>query len=303
ATVNPQSGVEQNFSVPVEYTVTAEDETTSKEYLVTVTLAPNNEALITSFSISGQTGLIDDDAGTISITLPFGTDLTNLTPEINISENATITPLSEDLQEFSYSVTYRVTAEDGVTTNEYLVTVTMAPNDEAHITYFYINDQVSETEIDFENFTISLKMPPGYALNNLTPEIEVSENAEISPASGLPRDFTESVEYIVTSESGDQQVWLVTVTNEISTTISEENSVSIKAFPNPTNGLINVESNLPVQTIRIIAPDGRQMFYQSYSDELSIGINLSDFSSGVYLLKVITTNNQLSILRILVNKN
>lgn len=39
ASVSPESGVEQDFTNPVTYTVTAQDETTTKEYVVTVVVA------------------------------------------------------------------------------------------------------------------------------------------------------------------------------------------------------------------------------------------------------------------------
>ena len=38
ATVDPESGDETDFTLPVTYTVTAQDETTTKEYVVTVTI-------------------------------------------------------------------------------------------------------------------------------------------------------------------------------------------------------------------------------------------------------------------------
>lgn len=44
ATVSPASGEEQDFTDPVTYTVTAEDETT-QEYVVTVTVLAEDETL------------------------------------------------------------------------------------------------------------------------------------------------------------------------------------------------------------------------------------------------------------------
>ncbi len=53
ANIVPASGVAQNFTSPVTYTVTAQDGTTTKVWTVTVTVAstPSNKADILSFNI------------------------------------------------------------------------------------------------------------------------------------------------------------------------------------------------------------------------------------------------------------
>jgi len=88
----------------------------------------SNKALITSFKIiSGLTnsvGVINNQLGTISINVPHNTDITRLPPTIDISQNATISPASLAVQDFTNPVVYKVTAEDGSTWN-YTVTVTV----------------------------------------------------------------------------------------------------------------------------------------------------------------------------------
>ncbi|TCO06080.1 DUF5018 domain-containing protein, partial [Natronoflexus pectinivorans] len=270
ATIDPQSGVAQNFSVPVGYTVTAEDETTSKEYLVTVTLAPNNEALITSFSISGQTGLIDDDAGTISITMPFGTDLTSLSPVIEFSENATVDPQSGVAQNFSDPLTYTVTAEDETTSKEYLVTVTLAPNNEALITSFSISGQTGV--IDNDAGTISITMPFGTDLTSLTPVIELSENASIDPESGVAQNFSDPLTYTVTAEDETtSKEYLVTVT------LAPNNEALITSFSiSGQTGLIDDDAG----TISITLPFGTDLTSLSPVIEFSENATV-DPQSGV----------------------
>jgi len=81
---------------------------------------------ITSFKFSALspevTGVINEDAKKIDITVPKGTVLTSLVPTIVVSEKATISPTSATAKDFTNPVTYTVTAEDG-TKQEYLVTV------------------------------------------------------------------------------------------------------------------------------------------------------------------------------------
>jgi hypothetical protein len=85
---------------------------------------------ITSFTASSGiipiTGVINDLLGTISLTAPFGANVTALTPTIVVSDKATVSPASLVPQDFTSPVIYTVTAEDGSTWN-YTVTVVFGP--------------------------------------------------------------------------------------------------------------------------------------------------------------------------------
>lgn len=98
----------------------------SSEYAVT-------EADIKTFAIAtGGTAEIDSTAKTIAITMPLGTTVTALKPTFTISDYATIKVGTTaqvsgvTANDFTNPVTYAVTAEDGVTVNEWVVTVTVA---------------------------------------------------------------------------------------------------------------------------------------------------------------------------------
>jgi len=69
-------------------------------------------------------GVIDEGAKTITLTVPFGTDVTALVPTI-VHTGTSVSPASGAAQDFTSSVTYTVTAEDA-STQDYLVTVTEA---------------------------------------------------------------------------------------------------------------------------------------------------------------------------------
>ena len=51
---------------------------------------PNTGAEFSSFALNGYTGTIDQEKDTITVTLPFGTEYTYLTPTYNVSEGATV---------------------------------------------------------------------------------------------------------------------------------------------------------------------------------------------------------------------
>jgi hypothetical protein len=77
---------------------------------------------ITAFTILGIDGTIGPNV--VSLTVPYGTSLTSLTPTIIIT-GASVSPASGAAQNFSSPVTYTVTAADA-STKEYVVTVTVA---------------------------------------------------------------------------------------------------------------------------------------------------------------------------------
>ena len=109
----------------------------------TLTVDPyvqSSEAKITSFKVTVDgteyPGNIDQAAGTITVTLPAGTEssvLSNLTPAIEY-RGQSLTPASGMVQDFSGGgVTYTVMAEDA-TTKSYTATITIAQPDTYTIT-------------------------------------------------------------------------------------------------------------------------------------------------------------------------
>lgn len=77
---------------------------------------------ITAFSINGVAGAVNNTTNTITITVPRGTDVTKLTPAISTNGVKSLTPGSGETVNFTNSVTYTATMEDG-STKTYTVTV------------------------------------------------------------------------------------------------------------------------------------------------------------------------------------
>lgn len=130
ATIEPESGVAQDFTNPVYYTVTAMNGTTAQYMVETVVHDAENEKSILSFRFDAldEEGAIDEIARRISFLLPAGTDVTELVPTIEVSEGATVEPASGVAQDFTNPVNYTVTAQNG-TTAVYTVTVVVEGGD------------------------------------------------------------------------------------------------------------------------------------------------------------------------------
>ena len=130
ATIEPESGVAQDFTNPVYYTVTAMNGTTAQYMVEAVVHDAENEKSILSFRFDAldADGIIDEVARKIDFVLPAETDVTQLVPTIEVSEGATVEPASGVAQDFTHPVTYTVTAQNG-TTAAYIVTVAVEGGD------------------------------------------------------------------------------------------------------------------------------------------------------------------------------
>lgn len=121
--------------------VTAEDGNTRKNpYTLNVTVAdPEEAAVLNSVSINNYTGT-PDAQGNVTITLPYGTEVTKLNPKFNVSTNAyvivgdksNIAPNGTNMVDadstynFLNPRTFTVVSEDGKATNTYTITVKVA---------------------------------------------------------------------------------------------------------------------------------------------------------------------------------
>ncbi len=257
---------------------------------VSVFEAPSTETDITAFSFPEQTGAatIDATAHTVEIEVAYGTDLTDLIPTIEVSEGATIDPLSGVAQDFSSDVTYTVTAEDGLTIQAWIVTVTEAPSTETDITAFSFAEQTGAATIDATAHTVEIEVVNGTDLTDLIPTIEVSEGATIDPLSGVAQDFSSDVTYTVTAEDGETtQVWTVTVTEASS--VNDIGAYGISIYPNPSNGVfnVNVTETFNLEVIDITGKIVKTQVLDNNTNTVNIA------KQGVYILKL--SNNNTSV--------
>ena len=90
---------------------------------------------LSSCDLDSYDGIIDEANATITLSLPFGTDKSNLIPEIKLPTDAVINPASGVAQDFTNSVIYKVTAADKTTEKDWTVNVTILPDDVYNVNY------------------------------------------------------------------------------------------------------------------------------------------------------------------------
>ena len=204
----------------------AEDKTTVQDWDVTVTLAPNTATDITEFSIPNQLGdaVINATTHTVELEAPYGTDVTSMAATFTLSYGAT-TKANGSAQEsgvstnnFTNPVVYGVHAEDGITTQNWTVTVTLVPNTATDFTVFSIPQQTNAAIIDASDHSITVEVPFGTETSVLVASFSLSSgatakvNGNTQTSGTTSNDFTNPITYSVTAQDGStQQDWVVSV--------------------------------------------------------------------------------------------
>lgn len=137
---SPAPGLAQDFSRTVQYIVAGNEKVLSRTYTVSVLnkagqlisgsgggggsdpVTPTTGAKITAFSVLGVDGVINQSAGTITVTLPAGTNVTAVAPSVTVTAGAVVSPVSGEVVNLTVPVVYTVTL--GEETSRYTVTVT-----------------------------------------------------------------------------------------------------------------------------------------------------------------------------------
>jgi hypothetical protein len=186
-------------------------ELASDQVTVTAAASPAKEITGFSFATPAVVGTVNEASRTISVTVPFGTDVTSLTPTITHT-GASISPNSGVSQNFTNPVSYTVSAADGSMKN-YTVTVNVAANPAKEITAFSFAAPAVTGTVYEASRTISVTVPFGTDVTSLTPTI-THTGASISPNSGVSQNFTSPVTYTVSAADGTTQDYVVIVTED-----------------------------------------------------------------------------------------
>lgn len=187
-------------------------------------LSNQNDIISFLFTINEVTTPLSFENREASILLPAFTDVTKLTPTIEISDKATVKPASGTPQDFTNPVTYTVTAENG-DTKKFTIRVSLEdPSSDNKIHLFeFINlaGNITSNGYGFRGQdpsdidTLSFKVPYLSPIEGLKSRISINETATIVPASGEELDYSTPVKYTVTAQNGETKDYLVMVDNSL----------------------------------------------------------------------------------------
>lgn len=187
-----------------EYTVvvTAQNTTSFRRYFVDVTVLKNDKAELELLNYPDQlqSSELDMTYKTVKVWLPYGYDIENAVPSVDVSAGATYKIVKENDE---YYVV--VTAENGEVETKWLINFDIAKNDKTVVESFVVDNIVGESEIDESGSTIYVNIANGTDLSSLTPELILSGGATYNYG------VSGSEYYVhVTAENGvDEQNWTV----------------------------------------------------------------------------------------------
>jgi gliding motility-associated-like protein len=204
--------------------VTAQDGVTTDTYTITVTRLPSTNAFLTLLQISGQTISPTFATGTTSYTSTVSNATTSIKVEaftsssvstVSINGNAVAPGVASPalpLNVGSNTITTIVTAQDGVTTDTYTITVTRLPSSNATLALLQISGQtISPTfatgttsyTSNVTNATASIKVEA--FTNSSVATISINGDAVASGVASpaLPLDIgSNTITTVVTAQDG-----------------------------------------------------------------------------------------------------
>jgi len=151
ARITPASGVSQDFTNPVVYTVTAENGD-KRAYTISINNLSDEKrifrASIPSLFLDG-TGVIT--ATTVTFTVPYGTNLSTIAIQATLSEGATATPAFGVPTNYTSPVIHTITAANGTKT-DYTVSAVHASQETA-VRAVWVTNVASEVLFSEANLT------------------------------------------------------------------------------------------------------------------------------------------------------
>ncbi len=178
---------------------------------------------MTSFAFVNPpvSGKIDQTARTILVTVPYGTDLTNLvavfeTTGSNVQMNGFDQKSGMTANDFSKEKVYVVTAQDG-SKAEYVVRVTIAAATGRMLTSFGFLEPAVAGTINETDKTVTVTVPFGTNLSSLVARFTASEHAVVRVGSVIqtsgvtPNDFSAKKTYTIVAQDGSTQDYAVVV--------------------------------------------------------------------------------------------
>ncbi len=168
-------------------------------------VVPVGAAYITAFGVPGYTGVINQAAKTITLTVPYGTNLATIAPTFTLSTGScNQTSGSPPSPTFATSNPAHYIVTDGSVVNDYAVSVTVTPASTAcDILTFGLPNNAGF--IDQVAKTIMLTVPVSPGVADLAPTYTLSPSATCSPLSGTTLNFTNPQTYTVTAQDGTTQ--------------------------------------------------------------------------------------------------
>jgi gliding motility-associated-like protein len=265
---------------PVTIVVTAQDNSTTKTYNLTVTKTPSNNAKISNLQLSNGSLSPLFVPTTNSYTATVGNTISSITvtprtadtgARIKVNGAAVVTntaslPISLNIGQNTITVTG--TAQDGTTTDTYTIVVTRAGSNNANLSSLrFTNPNVAKTAVagpDYADYTASV--------SNATTSIEVIPTTAVSTSSVTVNNAT------VISGSASSAIPLSVGANTITTVVTAQDGVTTHAYVITVTRATGVLLNTAYQQVSVSNPTDHP---QMIGEEINVHQGLSPNGDGI----------------------
>lgn len=205
---------------------------------------PSSAKLISAYSLSGNAGVVNEPAKSITVTVPFGTPVTALvatftTNGVGVKVGTTTQISTATANDFTSPVTYTITADDGSTVAYTVTVVIAAASANAISAYSFVGyPGATGTVGKVAPYAILVVVPTGTSRAALvatftTNGASVRVGATTQASGTTANDFTNPVTYTVTAADGTTATYTVTVKVALATS-KGISAFSFVGYPNST---------------------------------------------------------------------
>jgi Leucine-rich repeat (LRR) protein len=232
-------------------------------------------------TVVGSILATDREGDPLTYTISSGNELGAFT----LSGNSLIVANNEHLDFERHPLfTLVINVSDGVSIVPANITISLNNIQELtdnDILTFSVPGIVGDAVIDNSSHTVRAYVS-NVDLRSLVATFTLSSQANANPESGTTFDFSTPQTVTITSQSGDAQVWTITVTYR--TGIEAEEIQQMKIYPNPVADYLFVEGVTGGELIRIYTGKG-QMVYEQEVTACPIQINTNNWPVGYYVIQ------------------
>lgn len=117
-----------------------------------------------------------------------------------------------------------------------------------------------------------------------------ADSSDVAGATGATFEPAQSGSYFVMVTDGNCTTNSACVTVNF-TSVNNQEFAGINIYPNPVNHMLNIENSNTIKSIEIVSIAGR-VVYNATVNNKTIKVNTTDFSAGVYFVKLRTANSE-----------
>ena len=164
---------------------------------------------------------------------------------------------------------------------------------------------IDNTEIDNSNVADLCSLSLNDSINESIAFIATINDDKTEITINPSENFTENKGYILTlngnlEDLSDNAIDTISIAFTTGTELNINSDITsgFNIFPNPTNGVFTINTNEKISEIFIVNVLGKRIYQNKNITKETLNINISDQPNGIYVIQIITNDNNIFINKI-----